>query len=157
MAKAIIEDGIVTNAIEVDPDNPPDWAADLPDLPDGAGIGWRAELVEDVWQWHGPEPQDQPEPDREEMKLTFAQLMIGLVSEGWITEAEGDEWLDGTLPEAVTALIETLPEEQRFPARARAKRLIEATRLDPLVLMLAASEGKTEAEMDAFFEMWGAA
>ena len=45
-------------------------------------------------------------------KLTFSQLLIGLVSEQWVTEAEGEAWLAGTLPAGVTALIATLPTEQ---------------------------------------------
>ena len=37
-------------------------------------------------------PPAPPVPD-----LTVAQLLIGLVSEQWITEAEGEAWLAGTL------------------------------------------------------------
>lgn len=146
MRLAQIEDGVVVNVIEADPAAVPDWAADWPEAAE-AGPGW-------LWDGDGfappPEPEP-PEPDRTAMTLTFAQLMIGLVSEGWITEAEGDAWLDGTLPAPVLALIATLPEAEQFPARARAKRLIEAQRLDPLVIGLALAEGKTDAELDAFF------
>jgi hypothetical protein len=62
-------------------------------------------------------PQPAPVPN-----LSFAQLMIGLVSEGWITTAEGEAWLTGTLPAPVLALIGTLPKAQRFAAKARALR-----------------------------------
>lgn len=85
------------------------------------------------------------------MKMTFAQLLIGLVAEGWITEAEGDGWLAGTLPAPVLALIATLPANMRFAAKARAIRPSEVLRRDPLVEMLGAAQGKTPEQLDAFF------
>ena len=83
--------------------------------------------------------------------ISFPQLLIGLVGAGWITEAEGNGWLTGTLPPPLVALISALPENQRFAARARALRPSVVVRSDPLVNALAAAQGKTAAEMDAFF------
>lgn len=83
--------------------------------------------------------------------LTFAQLLIGLVAEGWITEAEGEAWLSGNVPSAVNALIGTLPANQRFAAKARAVRPSVVMRADPLVNALGVAQGKTAAELDAFF------
>ena len=99
-----------------------------------------------------------PEPpvDRAAMQMTFAQLLIGLVAEKWIITAEGMAWLDGALPAAVTALIATLPADQQFAAVARAKRPSVVQRLDGLVLALAALQGRTEAQMDAFFVTYAA-
>lgn len=86
------------------------------------------------------------------MVLSFSQLLIGLVAEGWITEVEGEAWLTGnSLPAAATTLIGSLPTEQQFPAKARMLRMSEALRTDPLVTALAALEGKTDAEIDTFF------
>lgn len=85
------------------------------------------------------------------MSLSFAQLLIGLVAEGWILEAEGDAWLTGTLPLAVADLIDGMPEEQRFAARARAIRPFMVLRTDPLVAALAVAQGKTPEQIDAFF------
>lgn len=90
------------------------------------------------------------------MSLSFAQLLIGLVTEGWITEAEGEAWLTGTLPAAVLSLIATLPAGQQFAAKARATAPSEVLRLDPLVASLGAAQGKTEAELDAFFTTYAA-
>lgn len=92
------------------------------------------------------QPPAAPTPD-----LSFAQLLIGLVTEGWITEADGDGWLTGTLPAAVTAVIDTLPVEQRFAAKARALRPSAVLRADPLVAAMGAAAGKTSAEIDTFF------
>ena len=89
--------------------------------------------------------------------LSFAQLLTGLVTEGWITEAEGGGWLVGTLPAPVLAVIATLPTNQQFAAKARAIRPSAVVRADPLVAALAAAEGKTSAEIDAFFTTYAAA
>lgn len=89
-------------------------------------------------------------------QITFAQLLIGLVAEGWISEADGEAWLEGRLPGQVTALINTLPQQQRFAAKARAARPSAVYRNDPLVLALSAAQGKTAAELDAFFISYGA-
>lgn len=88
---------------------------------------------------------------RQGMTMTFAQLLIGLVAEAWITEAEGEAWLAGTLPAPVLALIATLPAEHQFPAKARAIAPSVVIRTDPLVSSLGAAQGKTDAELDAFF------
>ena len=83
--------------------------------------------------------------------LSFPQLLIGLVAEQWITEAEGETWLAGTLPAAVLEVISNLPTEMQFPAKARALRPSMIVRADPLVAALATYEGKTSEELDEFF------
>lgn len=90
------------------------------------------------------------------MRLSFAQLMIGLVKEGWLTEADAQLWLTGVLPPQVQATISLLPEENRFPAMARASRPSEVLRTDPLVEMMALAQGRTAEELDAFFETYSA-
>lgn len=96
-------------------------------------------------------PEEIAEREAARPKLTFSQLLIGLVAEQWVTEAEGEAWLLGTLPAGVVALIGTLPLEQRFPARARATAPTVVYRDDPLVIALGASQGKTPEQLDAFF------
>jgi hypothetical protein len=88
---------------------------------------------------------------RATLTLTFSQLLIGLVAEEWITEAEGEAWLIGTLPAAVLTLISGLPEGQRFAAKARASRPSVVLRLDPLVVALATIQEKTPEQLDNFF------
>lgn len=155
MKLADVSDGIVVNVVQVSPESVPEWAADWPELieAEGAGIGW---------SWDGESftpPPPEPEPDPEERRasmqpLTFLQLMIGLVAEEWISEAEGEDWVDGILPPAVEGAIAQLPAQEQFPAKARAKRFTIAERTDPLVAMLGQIEGKTPEELDAFFEQW---
>ena len=98
-----------------------------------------------------PSAEDVLAAQRAGMRLTFAQLLIGLVAEEWITQAEGTAWLAGTPPAAVTALIAQLPTGEQFPALARALRPSEVLRNDPLVTAMAAFEGKTPEEVDTFF------
>jgi hypothetical protein len=116
------------------------------------------------WQSYGyslvevppPTPEDVLELERAGMKVSFAQLMIGLVTEQWITEAEGEAWLAGTLPTAVLTIIDTLPVEQQFAAKARAIRPSEVLRNDPLVVSLGAAADKTPEELDDFFRTYAA-
>lgn len=97
-----------------------------------------------------PPPAPAPVP----ASISFAQLLIGLVAEKWISEADGEGWLTGTLPAAVTAVIAALPVEQQFAAKARALRPSEVLRSDPLVAAMGAAAGKTSAEIDAFFRKY---
>lgn len=103
-----------------------------------------------------PEPLPPVVEPRISMQLTFAQLMIGLVAMGWITKPEGIAWLGGTVPVAVNALIASLPADQQFAALARAVRPSVVQRLDALVVALAAVQGRTDAQMDAFFVTYAA-
>ena len=74
--------------------------------------------------------------------ITFAQLMVGLVTEQWITREEGEAWLQGVLPAQVRLLINSLPEEKQFIAIARATRPSAVMRNDPLVDSLYALQQK---------------
>lgn len=84
-------------------------------------------------------------------QITFSQLLIGLVAEGWISEAEGEAWLTGTIPAAATTLINTLPSSQRFGAKARVLRPSVVLRSDSLVSSLSAAAGKDSTDLDNFF------
>lgn len=86
--------------------------------------------------------------------ISFAQLLIGLVSESWITEAEGEAWLSGMLPEKVLLLINSLPQEQRFVAKARAIRPSVILLNDPLVTTMGAAAGKSEEDINTFFQTY---
>lgn len=101
-----------------------------------------------------PEPEY---PTEEEVRASISplskpQLQIGLVMEGWITEAEGRAWItQNTLPPAMTAVIDTLPAEQQIAALARAHSMSQAERMDPLVASLGKAEGKSPEEIDTFW------
>jgi hypothetical protein len=88
--------------------------------------------------------------------MSFAQMLIGLVTEQWITEADGNGWLVGVLPPSVEATINLVPADQRFAARARATRPSEVLRLDPLVQMMALAQNRSPEEVDDFFARYAA-
>lgn len=92
--------------------------------------------------------------ERSKMRLSFAQLLIGLVTEQWISEAEGEAWLSGVLPFAVLTVIDNLPAEQRFAAKARALRPAEISRNDSLVNAMAIAAGKSDDDIDNFFRTY---
>lgn len=97
-----------------------------------------------------PPPEPPPVPP-----LTFPQLLFGLLSENWITEAEANAWLvDRALPVSVETLLATLPVGQQFLARARALQPTQIVRTDPLVASLGAAQGKTPEELDNFFRTY---
>jgi hypothetical protein len=117
---------------------------------DMANIDYRA-IIESGVEIAPYVPAPQPIPD-----ISFAQLLIGSVTDGWITEAEAEAWIAGTLPAAILTLIATLPVEQRFAVKARALRPSIIVRADPLVNAFGQAQGKTPAEIDAFFIMCAA-
>lgn len=119
---------------------PPEGAIEVPEPPHGAAT------------WSGSEWIMPPAPVP--ASLSFAQLLIGLVTEQWISEEEGEAWLAGTLPAAVLAVIESLPAEYRFAAKARAIRPSEVLRSDPLVAAMSAAAGKTEEDLNNFFRTY---
>lgn len=96
------------------------------------------------------QPPPVPVPD-----LTFAQLLIGLVTEQWITVQEGRDWRDRVaLPTQVQSVIAALPLEQQFAAETRAFAPSIIIRNDPLVSAMGAAAGKTEEEIDNFFRTY---
>lgn len=102
-------------------------------------------------EWNGREwVLSDPPPPPVPSELTFAQLLIGLVAEKWITEAEGDAWLEGRIPASARGLIATLPRAQQFAAKARAARPSTVLRNDPLVIALATAQGRAD-DLDRFF------
>ena len=116
-------------------------------------------MIDGVWVAPTPEEvlaaeAEDLEAERARMQLSFAQMLIGLVSEQWITEQEGEAWLTGALPAAVLALIATLPANQRFAAKARAVQPSVVMRSDHLVAALGAAQGKTPEQMDDFFRTY---
>lgn len=107
-----------------------------------------------ILPYDAPPPPDPVAASRALAELSLAQTIVGLVTEGWLSELDGDKWLAGELPVIVQAMILQLPASQRFLARARALRASVVKRDNPLVNHMAASRGKTPAEIDAFFDTY---
>lgn len=135
-------------------------------LPDGRSIspamaGWsdgEYSLIEEaVVVEPEPTPEELLQAERATMQLSFAQMLIGLVAEEWITEADARGWLVGTLPPTVVSTISLLPPEQQFAATAKATAPSVVLRLDPLVGALAITQGRTPEEVDDFFRTYALA
>lgn len=82
------------------------------------------------------EPPAAPVPN-----LSFAQLLYGLVMEGFIDEGEAMAWLvDRILPAPIEALIAQLPGPQQVLTRARALQPTEIVFTDPMVQAMGGDE-----------------
>jgi hypothetical protein len=125
--------------------------------PADTGAGFDVAALVAAIEAAGPVPDAPPIPAQQTTQITFAQLVIGLVAADWITEAEGDGWITGTLPPPVLALIAQRPAGQRFAARALALRPDVVRRSDQLITALGAALGKSSTQIDAFFNTYGAA
>jgi hypothetical protein len=101
--------------------------------------------------------QEALEAWRAEAELSFAQFLIGLVSEKLITEAQGNAWLSGTLPTPVLNLITSLPETARFGIRARAVQPEVIRRNSPLVDIMATALARAPEQLDQFFAKYNGA
>lgn len=130
-----------------------------PQIPDGKLAKWEGGEWTLVDQPAPPEPEPEPEPTIEElrarMSLSFAQLLIGLVTEQWLTATEARAWRDRVaLPQAVLDAIAELPAEVQFAAETRAMAPSEIRRIDPLVDMMRVAVNKTPEQLDEFFNMY---
>jgi hypothetical protein len=128
-------------------------AADAPNL---ISLGDDENPIGHAWsdgEWIAPPPA----PEQVPFSVTRRQILTGLAQVGWITEQEAlDAITTGARPDAVDAVINSLPEDERFHARMKWAGFTEAYRDDPLVLALATAEGKTDADLDDFFRLCAA-
>lgn len=86
------------------------------------------------------------------MSMSPRQLILGLHAHGFITGEEAVAAATaGAMPAAVATVVATLPADAQIAARVTWARMTVVLRTDPLVDLLAASQGLTAAEVDAFF------
>lgn len=155
MRLAEIDAGVVRNVIEVADDQPrPDWCADWPEMGDAGGVGW-------LWDGTTFTAPAEAAPDlagmRAGMTLTRRQVIIGMVSEGLISETEGIALAaTGAAPAAVDAMIATMPADQQAAARITLAAFTVAYRLDPMTALFQQAGGMTDEQMDAFFTAYAA-
>lgn len=150
IVKARIENGVVVEAYLLLPEKVPLHMDNWVTAPVEVGDGWQYDgttftppTAEYMW--------NKLLPFRQNMRLTFAQLLIGVVDTGWMSQTDAEMWADGTLPTPVTDIIATLPAQDQFAATMKAKRPTNITRVEPLVLAFGTAVGATEQEMDDFF------
>lgn len=100
-----------------------------------------------------PAPQTPEEILASLPSVSHAQMIAALVIHSVITEAEGEAWLLGTLPDDVLTVISSLPPEAQFVAKLRAIRPSEVSPRDILVPALAAMKGKTTEDLIQIFQL----
>lgn len=98
----------------------------------------------------------EPPPEPVPATITPRQLILGLLSDGHITEAEAEAWTQGTLPAAVETVLATLPATEAVVARISLRTMREVRRDDPLTATIAAHAGIDDAGVDDAFRRWAA-
>jgi UDP-glucose 6-dehydrogenase len=91
------------------------------------------------------------EQEREQASVSRDYLLIKANEFGWFTEAECVAWIGGTLPQDVSALIDTFPENERSKLRLSALRQETVPRETPLILAIMNLRGVTEDQMDSVY------
>lgn len=105
-----------------------------------------------------PSPDEIAAAARSGMSLTRRQVIIGMVLEGLISQAEGIAMSTAkTPPAAVETMLAEMPEPQQTVARITLADFTVAYRLDPMVALFQTAGGLTDAQMDAFFVGYAAA
>lgn len=85
-------------------------------------------------------------------QISPRQMILGLLAQGYITGPEAlAAATSGTIPPAVETVVSALPPDAQIAARVTWARMTVVLRDDPLVGLLAASQGLADAEVDAFF------
>ena len=127
MRYAIIESGVVTNAVLAEPDYAASqgWVA----LPDGAGIGW----LYDGANFTAPPPAPIPVP----AVVSMRQARLALLAAGHLSK--------------VNAALAALPSPQKEAAQIEWEYATEVRRESDLVKGIGAAIGLDAAALDALF------
>lgn len=125
MNKAKIDNGVVVNAVLVDPNNIPDWCADWPELVDGAWIGW----LWDGSTFSPPPPEPLPVPQT----ISMRQCRLQLLADGNLDEVDI----------AIASMGEAAVIEWQYAT--------EVLRDNALVAAIAELLQMNDAEVDEFF------
>jgi hypothetical protein len=106
MIKAQVENGIVVNVIDVDPNNVPDWCADWPEITE-AGIGWT---------YDGHSFSEPPEPPVDLEKLA---AQIRAQRDQLLTASDWTQMPDAPVDQAAWATyrqaLRDIPQQAGFP------------------------------------------
>jgi hypothetical protein len=143
MRMAVIENGRVTNVIE---------AADGFEHPQGhALVPSKTANIGDTYDGKTFAPGE-PLPGPVPTTISARQFKQQLAHDGKITEAEALVWVGrGDIPVSVAALVDELPEEQRFGARMLLVGAGEISRDHWLVPVFGKAMGYTSAMLDDFW------
>lgn len=123
----------------------PEGTVQVP-LKPGADYEWQ----DGEWVYVEPEPQPEPVP----RIISRRQFYQGLATAGLITKEEALAALTGTLPSALTAIVNGIPDEDAaFAATAHLLASGEFDRSHPLIPVFAASQGMSDTDVDDFWRL----
>lgn len=95
-----------------------------------------------------------PQPDPVPQIIPRRQFYQGLAVAGLITKEEALDALTGTLPPALVAIVNSIPDEDAaFAATAHLLASGEFDRAHPLIPVFAASQGMSSADVDDFWRL----
>jgi hypothetical protein len=148
--RAVVENGKVTNIIEVDPANIPDWAINYPDAI-GARIGddWDGSIFS----------RFEPDPLitwRAKAFLSRLDFCTALVRLNILTKDQALATIDGVWPEPMLSFLSYLDADQAFEVQMEWKAAVTVQRNHPFILSLGSWLGLTTAQLDAMFGWVGA-
>ena len=85
-------------------------------------------------------------------EISDRQFFQQMAIDGHITQEEAEEAVGpGTIPATMAALLEMIPEEQRWPARMLIRGATEFLRHDPVTILIGQLYGFTDEQVD---EIW---
>jgi hypothetical protein len=148
--KAVVENGKVTNIIEVDPSNVPDWAAGYPDAVNARmGDDWDGSVfsrfeADPIIAW------------RANASLSRLDFCTSLVRLNILTKDQALATIDGVWPEPMLNFLSYLDADQAFEVQMEWKAAATVQRNHPFILSLGSWLGLTTAQLDAMFGWVGA-
>jgi hypothetical protein len=97
-----------------------------------------------------------PPPQEAVHSISDRQFAQGLAARKLITETEALAWVrDGTLPAAIAAYVEALPEDQRFAAKMVLCGAVEFRFSSPHVAAFASAVGMDDVALREFWDFCG--
>lgn len=115
-------------------------------VPDGHSLTLVSEAPANL-EWVTDEavvPQEIP-------SITRLQFLLAAPAAGLLTSAQADEASLGVVPAPIQAVFDMLPEAQATAARVIWRTMTKIERKEPLVAAVAAAQGMTSEQVDAFF------
>lgn len=149
MRLAQIEDGVVVNVIEVDPENRPEWAADWPEAGD-AGPGW-------LWDSEGFTPPPEPDPAvmlaarRATASLSKREFLHACVALDIMSPEDALAAARGDIPTTFAGVVSQMSASEQFAAALDWAAATQIDRLNPLIVAVAAAAGIPDTTVDAVF------
>lgn len=122
---------------------------------DGAGIFEAAKDTATEYVAPPPPPEPTPEELLEQARaaafLSRDQFLLAAVAAGIVTEEVAEEAASGAWPAGFNTFLSDLTASQRITAKATWADGVRVARNNPILALIAADQGITDAQLDALF------